>query len=617
VICGWFAPGHDESGAAIVDAMAHAVRVHQAERWTIHQAPGGLAIAVLHADDGVDNPASDEPAVSADRRFWLWMAGEAYDGGSLCNVPSAIVSRTRPFRQTLLEAVLARGIEAIASLDGRYQIVLFDAVQRVVTAATDRFGGMPIFWAQSKEGTALAGGVRGVLMAPGVDTRPDPDAIREAVTFGGFRLGGRTNVRGVQRLRGGAILEIAASVSVRDYWKWPGAPADRDRPLDDLIDEAHHLWQRAIAVRLADARRPGQTLSGGLDSRAILAEAAGTATSWTSLTYGVEGCDDARYAKRAAAAAGAAWVFDPLYHGSAPDWLDRRTAFIQQTDGLVQLSDLLHCESLHLQPELFDVHLSGYLGDVVCGTTYGSVVDAPTLMAKLPYTGVSIGWSWQQALAWGAAAVDGLAPSQAKFLLYEHKFPQAIHPIFQSYAPYVRLRAPFTDYALFDFFAARSPRSRERLYGAWLARTYPALFRWIPDQRTGLPVAAPDAVVMLERYRRGGIRVLSSALRAAKIPSRRPRVRAYHDEHRRWTMPAIRERIEGVIMRGGSISAELFGHDALKSVLSDWFDRGNGPVQTIGALYAFEAYHRDLPAHLRAAAQASAHRLRPPVSVLV
>jgi hypothetical protein len=242
-------------------------------------------------------------------------------------------------------------------------------------------------------------------------------------------------------------------------------------------------------------------------------------------------------------------------------------------------------------------------------------VDAPTLMAKMPYSGVPIGWTSQRALAWGAAAVHDLAPSQAKFAIYEHKFPQAIHLIFQSYAPYVRLRTPFTDYALFDFFAARSPRSRERLYHSWLARKYPALFRWIPDQRTGLPVMAPDAVVMLERYRRGGIRVLTTALRTANLWPGRPRLRAYHDEDRRWTMPAIRERIEGVIMRDGSVSVDVFGREPLQATLSDWFDRANGPVQTIGALYAFEAYHRDLPGHLRAAARAS-QLTRPRVSVL-
>jgi hypothetical protein len=606
MLCGWFAPRGGNCGAAVVNAMAHAVRAHARQRWVIHEAPGGLAIASMDIDGDPSDAARHEPAVSPDRRFWLWMGGEAYDGGSVCTVRSVEFSRTRAFRELLLDALLTRGMDAVARIDGRYQIVLFDAVTRTVTIAVDRFGGLPIFWASSTAGMAFGGGVRAVLMAPGVEREPDEEAIREAVTFGGFRLGSRTNVRGVQRLRGGSMLTVTDRVTMRDYWTWP---ADRthqdDGAAQDLIDEAQRLWQRAIAVRLSDARQPGQTLSGGLDSRVILAESALHAPSWTALTYGIDRCDDARYAQRAASAAGASWIFHPLYQGTSPDWLERRTAFIQETDGLVQLADLLHCEALHVQAALFDVHVSGYIGDVVCGTTYDGVVDSPTLLAKLPYSGVPIGWTWERALQWGADTIARLAPSSAKFAVYEHKFPQAIHPIFQSYSPYMRVRSPFTDYALFDFFGRLSDRTRQWLYRAWLTQKYPAFFRSIPDQSTGLTLQAPPAVVALERARRGAVRALSATLRAAGLPAPRPRVRAYHDEDRRWNMAPCRDRIEGTILRQGSLSAEIFGRPSLAAAVRDFFDRARGPVQVVGALYAFEAYHRDLPAHLRAAARAA------------
>src|SRR5437867_3850003 len=299
--------------------MAHAMRAHARQRWTTHEAPGGLAIAVIdHEDDAID-PERHEPALSANRRFWLWMSGEAYDGGALCDVPSAAFSRTLAFRQRLLDAVVARGLDAVASLDGRYQIVLFDAVDGTVTVAVDRFGGLPLYWATSSAGTAFAGGGRGVLMAPGVERDPDADAIREAVTFGGFRLGTRTNVRGVQRLRGGSLLAIDDRVTTRDYWTWPAPASDvRERSTPDLIAEP------------------------------------------------------------------------------------------------------VHCESLHLQPGLFDVHLSGYIGDAICGTTYDGVVDAQTLLAKLPYSGVSIAWTWEQAIDWARVTIAALSPSAAKFAIYEH-----------------------------------------------------------------------------------------------------------------------------------------------------------------------------------------------------
>jgi hypothetical protein len=82
-------------------------------------------------------------------------------------------------------------------------------------------------------------------------------------------------------------------------------------------------------------------------------------------------------------------------------------------------------------------------------------------------------------------------------------------------------------------------------------------------------------------------------------------VRAYHDEDRRWNMAPCRDRIEGTILRQGSLSAEIFGRPSLAAAVRDFFDRARGPVQVVGALYAFEAYHRDLPAHLRAATRAA------------
>src|SRR5204862_1884430 len=113
------------------------------------------------------------------------------------------------------------------------------------------------------------------------------------------------------------------------------------------------------------ARRPGLTLSGGLDSRAILAEAS-RHEHLRAITYGVEHSDDVRIAAHVAAAAGAEWTCFPLY---AEGWLDRRTDRILETDGLVDLVDLMHTEVLDLLPSSFDVLLSGYIGDAVAGST--------------------------------------------------------------------------------------------------------------------------------------------------------------------------------------------------------------------------------------------------------
>jgi len=70
--------------------------------------------------------------------------------------------------------------------------------------------------------------------------------------------------------------------------------------------------------------------------------------------------------------------------------------------------------------------------------------------------------------------------------------------------------------------------------------------------------------------------------------------RSYHPDDRYWSKPDERSRVEATILRNGSISCDIFGRARVESTLRDFFDRGAGPVQVVGALYAFEHYHQSL-----------------------
>src|SRR5207248_743466 len=160
------------------------------------------------------------------------------------------------------------GAEAIRDLDGEYQIAFWNAPARTLMLLNDRFGALPMYVATGRGGVAFAGGVRGVLMGPGIASEPDVDAIKEAVSFGGFRLGNRTNVRGVQMVPPATALTISGDgVATRRYWSWDelrdGDATDRR----SLMEEMQAAWHGAVARRLQGSQRPGLTLSGGLDSR--------------------------------------------------------------------------------------------------------------------------------------------------------------------------------------------------------------------------------------------------------------------------------------------------------------------------------------------------------------
>jgi hypothetical protein len=56
--------------------------------------------------------------------------------------------------------------------------------------------------------------------------------------------------------------------------------------------------------------------------------------------------------------------------------------------------------------------------------------------------------------------------------------------------------------------------------------------------------------------------------------------------------------IEETILRGDSLSCEVFGREAVLSTLTQFFDGGSVAAQTVGALFVFEHYHRALASFL-------------------
>ena len=591
MLFGWLSA--DASDAPdVLASMAAALRVTAEQResvWTV----GTLGIGLLERPVDGDEPVR-EPARATDGSA-LWMSGEAFDWPSHGGIRGAGESRSLLFRKRLLDAIGAEGPAAIRDLDGEYQIAFWNAAERALVLLNDRFAALPMYVAAARRGVAFAGGVRGVLMAPGVSAAPDVDALKEAVSFGGYRLGSRTNVRDIAMVPPATAVTISAGrFETRRYWTWAEL---RDGDSTDprvLMEETRSAWANAIARRLDGARRPGLTLSGGLDSRAILAEAARQQRTVSALTYGVPHSDDVTIARRAARAAGAEWHLYPLY---TEGWLERRTKRILETDGLMDLVDLMHAEPLDVMPSAFDVYLSGYIGDVVSGATYLDIRNPEELLASLPYYGGRLALPAHEARE-RARQLIAAVPGPARFAPYEHKLPQAIARIGDAARPFAHVRRPFVDYRVFET-AQRVPhalRRRHRWHEQWLCSTYPSLFR-IPNQRTGVPPGSSRLRWQVTRAARYGWRRLLNGARVAGLPVA-VRDRSYHPDERYWSQPAARAAIESAILRAESISCEVFGRARVDQTVREFFTHGAAPVQVIGALYVFERYHQTLSASL-------------------
>jgi len=593
MLFGWLSANPGADTADVLSAMAAALRADVRQEAMIWTYPG-FGIGVIERASAV-SPAgktpSREPVRTADGTS-LWMAGEAFDWPSHGGLDNAAASRGPSFRRRLLDALRDEGPDAICDLDGEYQIALWTPSNRTLLLLNDRFGALSLYTASSAAGVVFAGGVRGVLMAPGIACEPDLEAIREAVTFGGFRLGSRTNIRGITMVPpSSGVMLSPRTIELRRYWTWSALPQPDGTDRSTLLEETREGWRRAIARRLDGAAAPGLALSGGLDSRAILAEAHSQGQRLAALTYGVPESDDVTIARRAAGAADAPWTLYPLYSAG---WLERRAGRIQQTDGLVDLVDLMHAEPLEQMPQVFDTYLSGYIGDAVTGSTLFSIQNAADLVASMPYYGGTLGLSYESALA---RAEDILArtPGPARFAPYEHKLVQSTNRITDAARPFVTVRRPFVDYAFFEI-AQRVPaawRNDHAWHEQWLRSTYPRFYARIPNQRTAVPVQSSRLRWQLTRTARFGWRRALSLLRARGLAVTVPQ-RHFHPDESYWSVPEARRVIEETILRSGSLSCEAFGREAVRSTLKQFFDERSVAVQVVGAMFVFEHYHRAL-----------------------
>jgi asparagine synthase (glutamine-hydrolysing) len=556
-----------------------------------------LIISLLSRSDCKGNRNIIKPWNFMGGKILVWVIGEIYK----CDWLSFDIGKKNQAEETLVASLVdaiyvQKNWKKLINLDGQFLIVIFDQQEDEVFIVNDRFGGIPFYYSSTGKEFIFSTSLNAIATLPAFDYHPDVEAIRESVSFGGFRLGDRTTVENVKMLPWSSVLRWKnGEIGVNRYWN----PQDTRRDdlhlskVSDLIDEGHLLWQSAIYRRLVGLSKPGQTLSGGLDSRAILAEVHNKVSEWTSISFGVPRCDDVTYAFQASQVTGIRWLFHPLYYGFSEDWIEKRSQYIWESDGMVDFSNLLHWETIPLQKLFMDGHISGFLGDAVCGGSLDHVQTINDFINRLPYYSTSIGFTKNEAIQRVSAIIDKHSAWDMKYLFYEAKVAQQTNLLFQAPFSHMRVKKPFVDYALFDFFESLPNQTRTFLYPAMLRSKYPALFKNIPNQKTGMPVMTPNYLVNAERARRLSYRKTQPFFKKLGFPSE-PRVRNFLDDHRATSISKSKRLLIEVLLRQDSLVSEIFGRDKLSTFVNSWFDYASVPSNAIGALFSFELYHEEI-----------------------
>jgi len=345
----------------VIDRLRELERARQpgrGERVACITAPGG-AIA-FHAPAPSRAEATSSDAGPDPRIVDLgWIAGSSTAVGLLVTVASG------PARPALDLLTRRRATSDRPLLPYPHAAIVWDGTE--VVAELDELGAWPLYYRWLSPTTlALA-----TTALPLARLEPaagfDPEGVVELLAFGQV-IGAHTLFRGVSALPPGARARFRPPETRIEC----AIPSDRSRPrprVAEAADAIHAALQATVATTLAGSPSgtPAVLLSGGLDSRLLLAHLVAAGAEPHAFTFGEPGAADVRLARAVTAELQTTHTVARWTPGGFAGILP---AAIALTDGQVAAH---HFHGTDLLPALrreTAVEWNGFAGDAILGGSF-------------------------------------------------------------------------------------------------------------------------------------------------------------------------------------------------------------------------------------------------------
>jgi asparagine synthase (glutamine-hydrolysing) len=283
--------------AEVLFEMASRLRHHAWYRETRHvDETAGLGLGRMTL--GFVN-ASAQPAFNEARTALAVMDGELYDYPEQRRRLSerGHVLRDRSHAEILVRGFESEGPAFFRGLHGKFVAALWDARAQRLTLVNDRFGMRPLFYARPAGRLLFASEIKALLADPTVSRKQNLRGIAQFFTYGQL-LGEDTLLDGVRLLPAAGCLTYDVRndrLTVERYWRLETRPAPDMQTPAQALERLDQAFGEAVGRCSTGSARLGLSLSGGLDSRTILA-AVDPSTPLTTVSVGVSGSMDHRSA---------------------------------------------------------------------------------------------------------------------------------------------------------------------------------------------------------------------------------------------------------------------------------------------------------------------------------
>lgn len=515
----------------------------------------------------------------------------------------------------LLDRYLKSGKQLFRELNGEFCIVIWNEEKRTLTLVADHLGTKPIYYYHDKDHTIIAPEVKAILKV--INTCPvDKDGIREFLTFG-YCLDDHTFIQNIKLALPGCVTELSKRISVEEYWSIQNFIGEKKttKPFDELIKEHQGLLDRAVNRRICPDRTYCVSLSGGLDSRTIVAflDKQGHEKIKTT-TFGVSGCLDEIYAKKVAQFLGFPNTFIELNPAGIKESFEK---IVYLMDGMLSVKHIHDYPFLPEKCHEWDTHITGFFGDPVHGqrlfpsnpldpdvskansdrellrllikkhSQYGlkgcRLLNEKDGQEKLLHTVESIVERSQLSQPLQISDYFDLYERQRRF----------IAQIFQLAGRVFDYKMPFTDKFLVEFCLRlpASHRKKQKLAKASFVDGFPELAR-ISLQKTHTHLKTSrvrermsESVYYVQYIFKRFVEVVSKGRTSYRPPH-------IYDPYDEWSRKEFRSLIEGILLDQKTLSRDFYNTDEIRRIVSQHMCGRKNYEEIIYLLFTFEIWYR-------------------------
>ncbi len=611
-ICGIATRGlHGNGRDVLAQQLAEMLQRLKHHAWykTHAHADSAAGIALGRTALGFVN-SGPQPAESQDGQLMAVMEGELYDAADkLHREPGELKDPIDPrenHARLLLDGCAERGSAFLRRLHGSFAAAIWDKRRGRLHLVNDRFGMKPLYYAHLPGRLLFASEIKALLADGDVARTVNLRGVAQFFSYGQL-LGEDTLLDAVRVVPASAWLtyEPATDRLTIQRYREDVIPDGSRWSEAEHLDRIDHAFQRAVDRRVEGVSRLGLSLSGGLDSRTILAAVAPD-RALTCVSMGVTGSMDHACAAEMAQLTGRPHHACLLSTDFLAQFETHLRRMVQLTDGHY-LSQCVVMPTLPVYRELgVEVLLRGHAGELMhMNKAYNFSLDPEA--RNLPDASALESWLFRHLQAYMLDGVEGpllasagrdevadLARASLRACLQEHQATRPLlHQVWQlfisqrlrretalslaKFGSVVETRLPYLDNDLVDALLAAPPELKwsDRLQAHILRQRMPSFLN-VVNANTGARMGAGRFATWLARTR---MRVCSKL-----------RIRGYQPYERLglWLRRELRPLVTRLLLGEQCLGRGLFNADTVRSVVQNHFSKRRNHTFLLMALMIFE-----------------------------